>query len=318
MKSHTNPTESLLKAGKDISLTSEEHSNMKSELLEYAHFHTPSPAPKPKRVPVWAYAGAFASLVVLIGIGTGFAATTSLPGETLYGVKVEIVEPLVGLSYHSETGQLTYQVALMNRRLDEVQTLTRAQVLQVEQVVVLEELVKEHTATIERILESDTNDSVPSDVSLTAISDVIAITQAHERIIEQLPHKVVQEYFEVELNTLLDRYALELVDFEQETTPEEKRNFITGLLGEIEAELVADFEHTSTSTRETQQEYLSNLEAALAEEDYSTALFFAGEMLQDLDLQGYLLEATPEYVTPSMNALATPESEPVKEAGTRE
>ena len=59
--------------------------------------------------------------VVSVGFGgVAFASTDSLPNDTLYPVKTNIVEPLVAFSKISGEARQAYQVSLAQRRFDEM------------------------------------------------------------------------------------------------------------------------------------------------------------------------------------------------------
>ncbi|PIR85741.1 hypothetical protein COU14_02700 [Candidatus Kaiserbacteria bacterium CG10_big_fil_rev_8_21_14_0_10_44_10] len=60
---------------------------------------------------------------VLILTGGGYAAAGSLPGDPLYGIKVNVLEPLaLGLTF-DETAKNEYKIELLQRRVTELQTL---------------------------------------------------------------------------------------------------------------------------------------------------------------------------------------------------
>jgi len=60
---------------------------------------------------------------VLILTGGGYAAAGSLPGDPLYGIKVNVLEPLaLGLTF-DESAKNEYKIELLQRRVAELQTL---------------------------------------------------------------------------------------------------------------------------------------------------------------------------------------------------
>jgi uncharacterized membrane protein len=66
-------------------------------------------------------AGALA--VVLLLSGTTYAAAGSLPGDTLYGMKVNVLEP-VGLAFQfGQQDETEYRLALLKERVEELKTL---------------------------------------------------------------------------------------------------------------------------------------------------------------------------------------------------
>lgn len=69
------------------------------------------------------FAGATFGLLLLAGTGTAFAAENSLPGEPLYGVKVNVEEPIAGAFATSPQEQANWSAQLAARRLSEAETL---------------------------------------------------------------------------------------------------------------------------------------------------------------------------------------------------
>lgn len=76
-----------------------------------------------------AYALASIFLLVTVGAGTTYASESSLPGDTLYPVKVSISEPLQGVLIPTVRGKASWHAKLAERRLDEAATLAAAHML---------------------------------------------------------------------------------------------------------------------------------------------------------------------------------------------
>lgn len=68
------------------------------------------------------YTSAFAAVVLLIG-GTAHASFSSLPGDPLYGIKVNIMEPVALAVQLDEAAKNEYRVAVLQERVEEIQKL---------------------------------------------------------------------------------------------------------------------------------------------------------------------------------------------------
>lgn len=68
------------------------------------------------------YVSTFAAVVLLIG-GTAHASFDSLPGDPLYGIKVNVIEPAVLTVRLEETAKNEYRVAILQERVEEIQKL---------------------------------------------------------------------------------------------------------------------------------------------------------------------------------------------------
>jgi len=85
-----------------------------------------------------------ALILALGGSGTVAAAEGALPGDTLYPVKVSIVEPLRGLANVSTEAEAEWEIRLAERRLDEAITLAARGRLDAETRASLENSITNH------------------------------------------------------------------------------------------------------------------------------------------------------------------------------
>jgi len=109
-----------------VRLTESEKASMLSSIYQTEIISKPSPTASPfifsslfmrDRVMV-----AMASFVLIV-TGGGYAAAGSLPGDPLYGIKVNVLEPLaLGLTF-DEVEKNEYRIELLQRRVAELQEL---------------------------------------------------------------------------------------------------------------------------------------------------------------------------------------------------
>jgi len=70
----------------------------------------------------------FAMLLLLV-TGTSYASASSLPGDALYAVKVRVLEPIALAVTSSESSKNEYRITLLQKRIDELQTLKKKTVV---------------------------------------------------------------------------------------------------------------------------------------------------------------------------------------------
>lgn len=94
------------------------------------------------------YASAFA-VVVLLMSGTAQASFSSLPGDPLYGIKVNVIEPVALAVRLDETAKNEYRVAVLQERVEEIQKLKTDGRLTYEVETISAVAAKENLAQIE-------------------------------------------------------------------------------------------------------------------------------------------------------------------------
>jgi hypothetical protein len=120
----TNFTEQLHTAGNEIRMNRAERSRVhmalraKMQESEKSPFSIPSPFMTVLPRAVVAFA-----LIVVISGGTAYAAEGSLPGDPLYAVKVDALEPIEGSLQFGDSAKAAWNAKIANRRLDEAQSL---------------------------------------------------------------------------------------------------------------------------------------------------------------------------------------------------
>ena len=128
-----NPIDQLVESARNVRLTSEASARIRERLIVHMHanpavakplqspyqsfFNILSPLTSTLRMPAMALA---LILVVTLGGATAFAAAGTLPGDTLYPVKVNVIEPVQGLFSLSPEAKAEWQVSLAETRVEEV------------------------------------------------------------------------------------------------------------------------------------------------------------------------------------------------------
>ncbi|MBP6924373.1 MAG: hypothetical protein KBC62_03735 [Candidatus Pacebacteria bacterium] len=284
MKKNHETVESLLATGKDTGLSVSERADMWQELRSYAVYHAPAKdtvvVKRFSFARIMRFATATAA-VVFVSVGTGYASYNSLPGEPLYTVKVNMVEPVLGFSHSSEKDQLNYQVSLLERRLFEMKELSEAELLTEESVVALETKVEEHSSEITEIIASDSDASVTAKERLDVLGDVVTTLRTHEFIEDIKVGKGRASKFRSTEDSVSALYASEATRFAG-AEPSEAVEYIADAIQELDTSL--SDEGVASSTVSEVNDILEDAEEALSEGNIDEALNFTGEAKQVIDL----------------------------------
>lgn len=294
MKTKHENVESLLETGKQAGLSVSERTDMWQSLHSYATFHAPAEtavtSTRFSTSVLLRYATATMA-VLFVFIGTGYASYGSLPGDALYPIKVQVIEPAVGFSYMSEEDQLSYQTTLMGRRLAEMQELLQAKKLTEENVVTLETKVAEHGEEIGQILANDADDSIAPETKLRALGEAVTTLRTHEYIEDTQISKERKSQFETTENLVSALFANEASDFAKKS-PVDAVDYIADVIHGIDGDLTDESVASSTVGEVTG--YLEDAEEALSNGDVDGALRFTGEAKQAVELDKKIETLAPQ------------------------
>lgn len=187
-----------------IKLTTEEKSLMLGNILK--HDAPEKPRERPLRSPYLArplftrftmprmvYQGLAFCLMVVVGGGMVSASKGSLPGNILYPLKVNVVEPVHGVFLFSTEAKIQYHGRLATERLIEAEKLESTNELDTAKETQISTLLKNHTEALnqaitdlrdEKAAQEDGEDSDGDNES--AVTDFEANMQAHAKILDIL------------------------------------------------------------------------------------------------------------------------------------
>ena len=184
----------LVRALARIQLTESEKAFMRSNLLTYmklkpAHSADPQPALASFSIfsikPLFSRAVPVALVAVLVATSVTFAAGDALPGEVLYGIKVNVIEKVRTAVAVSSEAEVKVQAELAAKRLREAEQLTVRGELNTETKTQIEEKFKEHTEKVASNLEAIEEASGAEAVEKVS-AEVGGSLQAHSDILEKL------------------------------------------------------------------------------------------------------------------------------------
>ena len=176
---------------RQLSLTQTEAQEMRERLIAYSNMHAALEIVKPIPSPFFSYfnaysrvltSGALIILILISGTGISYAAEGTLPGQTLYGVKVGIIEPIQGAFITSTQGQADWQNELTERRLTEASTLAAENKLSASNQAYLATAVSTHVALAQQDA-NELSDSGNTTAALTVRSSLDASLSAHATLL---------------------------------------------------------------------------------------------------------------------------------------
>ncbi len=177
---------------KKIGLTNSEKFEIKSDLDFYIETSTPSiPVKSPwfnsyHSMFTKLYTASLAGILFfVIGTGTYYNAELSLPGDTLYSLKVSVIEPLKYTAAFSEVEKANLEVVNLDERLREAEILEVKGKLTDALSTELQNRINTHTEAYNKIVgELSSQNKLEEDSDLKI--DFEAKMNAHSRIIDSI------------------------------------------------------------------------------------------------------------------------------------
>jgi hypothetical protein len=290
--------ERQLSAGERYSLRPDERSDMKASLLAHANWHGQKAViPEPGRQQFFSRfhlpAIGLAVLMVSIISGTGATAYQSLPGELLYPVKVDYVEPLVMAFQYPDLNPVAEQTVLMKRRLDEVKLLAAANELTPEASDIITDSLEEYSDSIVDTLaaEKETSGSLPTH-SLSDLDTAAALIDAHSFLLSSSSDADAKASLD-ESETALETASVDHVEWlTKGTASTSVTTYIDSTLDDIN-DRFTDSQYSS-STLDEVKDHIENASDSLAEHAVPEAQDAISRAHQLLLTEEYLADATEE------------------------
>lgn len=166
-------------------------------------------------------------------VSTGYAAAGSLPGEFLYGLKVNVLEPAVLKMTFDEEKRQGYQVHLLHTRVSEMRELQRRAGIN----VYSEEV--SHYATERNV----------KDLEMSTIANVEVVNQEVEAEIREY-NSLISEPFRIRTSFIKDIVQEKI----EEAVPKKNDDQPDKEIKEVEEVLEEVVKRTETLTKETERE----------------------------------------------------------------
>lgn len=183
--------EQLKKQSENIRMSRDEKTQLRERVLSFMEYH-PMPGSqvvdlrslvKEPQKPVlalnaWLMGRVVGGFAVMVMVVVPTLAENSLPGETLYPVKVRFNEEVRGAMNSSPYAKIEWETERMERRLAEAQVLSEAGRLTPEAEAEVADAILEHSAAaksnIETIRISDNDEAVMAEIALSSALEVSA------------------------------------------------------------------------------------------------------------------------------------------------
>lgn len=214
--------EQLSERAKNVSLSAEEKQGIRAQLVSFAHAH-PVRNETPVRqivsdrkiIPPRRFSYHFFNLnlrpmfialviALVLGGSTAFAAENSLPGDTLYPVKVYVNEQLRDVLEVSDKGQAEWNLQKVERRLLEAEKLAQQDKLNVATRSDIEARIKTNIDNAIELRDRDINTNNSDETKDTLTANLGALIRAHGEILESILSHTVLNGSRSELESILN------------------------------------------------------------------------------------------------------------------
>lgn len=231
---------------------------------------------------------------MLVSVTTGYASIKSEPGDSLYAVKVDVVEPIVGLVQFTEYDKLAYEVSLMERRLEEVQALVRDETLSSIEVDVIERQVMARMNSINALLEEDTDQSITDTQVLESVLRVHAIVETQAVLTDYLENGAEESVFEDIADDAADLYTEEVDIFIATASTTDVGVYLRTVLEDVEESIARDTDLATTSAAEIES-LLDEATNSVTRNELDEAIRAASEAHHLLNVEEYLDEVRNRF-----------------------
>lgn len=276
----------LIKQIKEIRLSQTEKDSLRSKILEFISFNPirgEVNIPKQKTyvsifsVGHFVKATAFILIITIVtsGYGVSYAASSSLPGDKLYSIKVNVNEKIEeGFAFTPEA-KILVQSKKVERRLEETQALVKSNKLSEDNKKIVEKKITEHVESLTKeikilkeegdvetvlettskltpvleihkeILETKTEQNGEADSLIAKVEDTIKTVEKEEtEIIATVIEEKVEEVVDVEEKTELENKIIEekekKIEEKMESVVENRINKALDNIEDLKKELVKE------------------------------------------------------------------------------
>lgn len=204
------------------------------------------------------YYAVVSSFVVFVGGGVALASTGSLPGNILYPVKVNVVEPLHSALTFSTQARAEYESSLATERLVEAETLANEGKLDKSKEDKLNLLLANHTEALNKSLDKLRRSSEDEDADDEIVTEFQARMNAHARMIGILSNNGSRDSDKEEDNeiskTARDRAnkirdALKKKKYDDSGKYTKKRTSVQSLIDSTDTDIIRDDKNQTSSKR---------------------------------------------------------------------
>jgi len=179
-----------------IKMTTDEKKRMLENILNPSPLLMKQPIKSPYKISYFIssfyqkrslYYLSIAGLFIIIGSGSVIASQKSLPGDLLYPLKVNVVEPIHSALIFSPEQKAEYESSLAARRLTEAESLADQSKLDLPKEQKINSLLESHTQALYKAIdESRKKDPAEANGDDTIVTNFEATMNAHAQVLDIL------------------------------------------------------------------------------------------------------------------------------------
>lgn len=236
----------------------------------------------------WAWRGAvsFASVLVMF-VGTAYAAQDSLPGESLYLMKVHVVEEMIALTMIDPAERAAYNLTLMEARLNDLKILgAQNESPAPETVAVVANQIDEHVTDLTNTLWSADVSEVAHQEKLEVLSKAATIVRAQTKVAEQANKLAVATGTLADVNDdTVDAIAATVDAFAKAESPAVVNDYLSEQMNAVGDDM--EMHLVDVVTQERVEQHLQDVSESLIEGDVSEAIVSVLEAQQEISATEY-------------------------------
>ncbi len=223
----------------------------------------------------WAsYIIALFLIIALSGTGIVSASEESLPGDTLYPIKVSVIEPIHAALTFSSKAKAEYESNLATRRLVEAQALARENKLDQSKEKKLNDLLDRHTLSLDKALEKidkttsadEVDDIVTNfEAGMNAHAGVLDLINSSKDMPEYSGKNKISKNARSKGSKVRNTFKKEKRADSKDTTEDRARSYIKkkDAIQSIINSTSIDLDHTQNSEYKVQQAVIDNAHKTL-------------------------------------------------------
>lgn len=245
---------------------------------------------------VWGFRGSvsLASLFIVFA-GTAYASQDSLPGETLYTMKVHVVEEMVAFTKITADERVAYDIRLMENRLHEIKEVAKQGVTTPHvDMAVFTDQIEEHVRDVTTVLAEAESEHITHEDRINVFAKLSGVTQAQARIAKGAPElEEVSQVLEETQEFTAQAMTAAVDDFIEDESAEVVNEYLSDQITDV-----GEYVNASTTNellRDTAERHLYNVDEALSEGDITEAIVSILQAQEVATVEEYI-EESDEYV----------------------
>lgn len=181
MKENKQKIKAFMKDALKVRLTKNEKQRIQSRVFVSPYSFVAKQAWSQRNLVAWTVLIA----IIVTGSGTSYAAVSALPGEALYGIKVNVNEELRSFAAITPNAKAKVEIGRANERLDEAVKLSQNGKLNKQNQSVITSKLKEHTEVIKANVAELASENKLTEAT-SVITDLKMTIDEHEQSLKNI------------------------------------------------------------------------------------------------------------------------------------